>query len=123
MLLIMFAGAAPDQLWGEATPIYMFLPVVADRIRDYNPAIKLIFILRDPVARAFSHYKMQRARQREHLPFAFAAAVEVFRVRLFSRDPDRNKDPIHIHSCLSCGFSAARSSASCADFRARTCCS
>jgi hypothetical protein len=106
MPLIMFAGAAPDQLWGEATPIYMFLPVVADRIRDYNAAIKLIFILRDPVARAFSHYKMQRARQREHLPFAFAAAVEVFRVRLFSRDPDRNKDPIRIHSCLSCGFSA-----------------
>jgi hypothetical protein len=46
------------QLRGEASPTYMPHPAVPARIAEYNPDIKLIFILRDPADRAYSHYKM-----------------------------------------------------------------
>jgi hypothetical protein len=41
---------------GESTPIYMCYPGVAQRIRQQLGAVKVIFICRDPVARAYSHY-------------------------------------------------------------------
>lgn len=45
--------------YGEASPSYMRKHrIVAPRIAKYNPNIKLIFILRNPVERAFSEYKM-----------------------------------------------------------------
>jgi hypothetical protein len=104
----LFADARPDQLWGEATPSYMFLPFVADRIHDYNPDLKLIFMLRDPVQRAFSHYRMQRSRGWERWPFAIAAALEPVRVRLLAGDPDRKRAPVRRHSYLSRGFYATQ---------------
>lgn len=100
----LFASAQPHQLWGEATPIYMFLPFVAGRIREYNPDVKLIFLLRDPVKRAFSQYKMECSRNWERWPFALAAALELLRVRLLSRDPDEERDPIRVNTYLSRGF-------------------
>ncbi len=100
----LYDDAQPHQLWGEATPIYMFLPFVASRIHAYNPAMKLIFLLRDPVKRAYSHYKMVREREWERWPFALAAAIEFFRVRFVSGDSDERKDPIRINTYLSRGF-------------------
>ncbi len=47
---------------GECTPIYFFWRAAIPRLRDYHPALKLIFILRDPIARAYSQWNMQRAR-------------------------------------------------------------
>jgi hypothetical protein len=52
----------PGKILGEATPNYMVEPVFMDRIHAYNPALKLIVILRDPVSRAYSHWNMQRDR-------------------------------------------------------------
>jgi len=43
---------------GEKTPSYNYLQFAMDRIFDYNPNIKLILILREPIARAFSQYNM-----------------------------------------------------------------
>jgi len=40
----------------EATPNYVINKNVPSRIFDYNPKIKLIFILRNPIDRAWSHY-------------------------------------------------------------------
>jgi len=51
-----FEGATPDQIKGEATPAYMWDEPAAKKIQQFNPNIKLIAILREPVARAFSHY-------------------------------------------------------------------
>jgi hypothetical protein len=79
----LFARAKPNQLWGEATPSYMFLPFVPRRIHEYNPAVKIIFLLRDPVMRAFSHFSMQRSRRWETHSFAAAVAMEFVRVHLF----------------------------------------
>jgi len=57
----------------DATPSYLFLPWVARRMCDYNPRMKLIVLLRDPVQRAFSQYFMDRQRGWESwaLPWAF----------------------------------------------------
>jgi hypothetical protein len=42
---------------GEATPSYMTNPSVPRRVRAMNRAIKLVVILRDPVAAAYSSYQ------------------------------------------------------------------
>ena len=59
----------PARLWGEATPIYCYWPNALERIRDYNPAMKLIVLFRDPIERAWSHWKMEYARGKESEPF------------------------------------------------------
>ncbi|UCF67738.1 MAG: sulfotransferase domain-containing protein [Acidobacteriota bacterium] len=61
---------------GEATPIYMYLPGVPERIRRYNPAMKLILLLREPSDRALSHYAHSRRHHRERLPFPLALMLE-----------------------------------------------
>ena len=40
----------------EATPFYLFHPLAAERIAAALPNVKLIFLLRNPVERAISHY-------------------------------------------------------------------
>jgi hypothetical protein len=61
----------PHRLWGEATPIYFYWPNALERIRAYNPAMRLIFLFRDPVERAWSHWKMEYARGKESEPFGW----------------------------------------------------
>lgn len=43
---------------GEKTPSYNYLRYAIDRIFNYNPNMKLVLILREPVSRAFSQYNM-----------------------------------------------------------------
>lgn len=50
----------PDRLTFEASPSYLFNPACAQRIYRYSPGIRLIVILREPVSRAFSAWKMNR---------------------------------------------------------------
>ena len=56
-------------LTGEATPVYLYFTEIAERLRRYNPALKIIVILRDPVERAYSHYRMEFERGNETLPY------------------------------------------------------
>lgn len=70
---------------GEATPIYLYWPRSLERIAAYNPAIRLIVMLRDPVARAWSHWKMEYARGAETQPFSWC--VRQGRQRLFDAEP------------------------------------
>ncbi len=65
---------------GEATPVSMYLPGVAERIQAYNPAMKWVLLLRHPVERAVSHYSMERARGYERLPLPMALRAERFRL-------------------------------------------
>jgi hypothetical protein len=44
----------------EATAEYLYYPLVPERIRRYDPDMKLIALLRDPVDRAFSAWNMYR---------------------------------------------------------------
>jgi len=54
----LFEEAAPHQHVGEACPLYIYSQRAVDRIADRLPEAKLIVVLRDPVARAFSAYSM-----------------------------------------------------------------
>ncbi|MFG2057962.1 sulfotransferase domain-containing protein [Micromonospora sp. NPDC048930] len=61
---------------GEAAPLYMFHPLAPGRVADLIPAVKLIVLLRDPVERAYSHWKERRTEGVESLGFAEALAAE-----------------------------------------------
>lgn len=61
----------PAKLWGEATPIYLYWPNALERIAAYNPRMKFILLFRDPVDRAWSHWKMEFARGKETEPFGW----------------------------------------------------
>ncbi len=54
-----------NRITGEATPSYFFHPKVPLRIAQGLPAVKIIILLRDPIERAFSHYKMEVRRHKE----------------------------------------------------------
>jgi len=70
---------------GEATPIYAYWPNSLERIAAYNPAMKLIMVLRDPVQRAWSHWRMEYARGVETEPFAWC--IREGRQRMFAAEP------------------------------------
>jgi hypothetical protein len=65
-----FFGQAPVKaLWGKVTPQYMACPQVPARIRAVMPEVKLVAILRNPVDRAYSHYRMAVRTQAEKRSF------------------------------------------------------
>lgn len=76
-----FAPGPFHRLLGEVTPAYLYWPTAAERIARYNPAMKLIVVLRNPVTRAFSQWNMARQNARDPLPFLEALKAEPERVR------------------------------------------
>ncbi|MEZ5404973.1 MAG: sulfotransferase [Verrucomicrobiia bacterium] len=98
-----FPNYQNQTLIGEATPIYMYWPQIAQRIHRYNSNMKLIFLLRNPIERAISHYRMESQRGNETLSFGQACFTEPF--RLFQ---DRNNlsetSSLRRHSYLHRGF-------------------
>lgn len=61
---------------GEASPSYLYLPDVPPRVASAIPDARLIAVLREPVERAWSHWRMQRARGEEPLDLAAALDAE-----------------------------------------------
>lgn len=57
-----FAAAPKGDMLLEATPFYLAAPFVPDRVKRTLPDVKLIVLLRDPVARCISHYWWNRDR-------------------------------------------------------------
>jgi hypothetical protein len=76
-----FSPAASHRVVGEATPIYMYWWDAPRRIWQYNPDMKLIVVLRNPVDRAYSHWNMECSRNAESLPFRAAIRNEQERCR------------------------------------------
>lgn len=60
----------------EASPLYMFNPLVPQRISELIPNVKLIAVLRNPTERAISHYFHEKRHHREPLDIADAMHVE-----------------------------------------------
>lgn len=91
----MFRGNKPDyekyhahfrcepahRVIGEASPIYMYWNTAPYRIWNYNPAMKWILILRNPVDRAYSAWTMERNRGAESVSFEDAISKEAERCR------------------------------------------
>jgi len=67
-------------LAGEVTPSYLYWKPAIERIHNYNPRIKLVILLRNPVDRAFAHWNMQRFKNREALDFLDALKEEPRRI-------------------------------------------
>lgn len=88
-----------DRIVGEATPAYCFWPNAPERIARYHPGIKLVFLLRDPVERAWSHWKMEFARGNERHPFAWC--IREGRARLA---PGRPEAHLRAYSYVERGF-------------------
>lgn len=74
-----FSPKPPQRVYGEATPECMYWYDAPRRIWEYNPEMKLIIILRNPIERAYSHWNMRRLRpkdKRENRPFRIAVERE-----------------------------------------------
>lgn len=55
-----FTEIADEKAYGEITPDYYRQPEALKRIAKDLPDVKLIFIMRNPIERAFSHYELLR---------------------------------------------------------------
>lgn len=78
-----FPLRAPGQakpLHFEATPYYLFHPEVPRRVAEFNPDLRLIVLLRDPIERSFSHYRHMVRTGKEPLSFEQAVAAEEARL-------------------------------------------
>lgn len=84
----------------DATPIYLYWPNALERIAAYNPAIKLIFIFRDPIERAWSHWHMETNRYSETL--SFSQAIRAGRDRL--KNLPKGDDAYRVYSYVERGF-------------------
>jgi Sulfotransferase domain len=76
-----FSPKSQHRVFGEATPIYMYWTAAPLRIWSYNPQMKWILVLRNPVERAFSAWNMERKRGAEELTFEQAVEQEPSRCR------------------------------------------
>ena len=84
-----------ERLTGEASPSYLFFPLVPERVYQMMPQVKLIILLRDPIARAFSNYHHQVRRGLETLSFEEAIMQESNRV---NNDLQKTMNDPHFHS-------------------------
>jgi len=65
---------------GEVTPIYMYWLPCLQRIYRYNPCMKIIIFLRNPIDRAHSHWSMEYLRGSENFSFSEAIRLEESRL-------------------------------------------
>jgi hypothetical protein len=96
---------------GEATPILTWWTGAMERLWRYNPHIKVIMLLRDPVERAWSHFRMDKRLQREGETFSNAIRTERERARrsLPGQDRERSQVSRGSSSCEVKTFRPARS--------------
>lgn len=91
-----FFQESSAHIFGEIDPEYSYFPECAARIHETFGTTKLLFILRNPVDRAYSHYTMSVGRGLESLSFIEAIEKEAQRLQT-------HHDHIH-HSYLSRGY-------------------
>ncbi|TAD75618.1 MAG: sulfotransferase [Oscillatoriales cyanobacterium] len=76
------AGIHQSAAWmtGEASPYYVFHPLVPQRVWEFDPSLKIIVLLRNPVDRALSHYYHEVRWGFETLDIEAAFAAETDRL-------------------------------------------
>lgn len=72
----LFAHAGPDDVLGEASPLYLYVREAPEEIRRALGAPKLIAVLRNPVDRAYSHFLHIRRDSPDSAVAAFARSCE-----------------------------------------------
>ncbi|MFB2936406.1 sulfotransferase domain-containing protein [Aerosakkonemataceae cyanobacterium BLCC-F154] len=76
-----FQPVSQGLITGEASPYYIFHPLVAERVYKLFPQVKLIALLRNPVERAISHYYHEVRLGCEKLGLLDAIAQEFARLK------------------------------------------
>jgi hypothetical protein len=71
-----------------------------ERIRSYNPEIKIILILRDPVERAYSSYQYSINNGYENRSISFLKSLELEKERLATDDIARLNNLCHFYGSL-----------------------
>jgi hypothetical protein len=93
---------------GEGSPYYIFHPLAPGRIAALLPNCLSILMLRDPIARAQSHYQHEVARGFEDLPFEEALEQEDRRLageeERMLEDPSYNSFAHQHHSYIARGM-------------------
>lgn len=64
-----YSLAASEKYRADTSTAYLHTPESAQHIQEYNPDAKIIILLRDPLRRAFSHYKMDVGKGRVNESF------------------------------------------------------
>lgn len=73
----LFSLAEEQKYRVEGSTTYLNAEESAGLIHAYNPDAKIIILLRDPLERAFSHYKMNLGKGREKRSFETVLLLEV----------------------------------------------
>lgn len=81
------------QVTGEATPDYIFHPAAPELCKKITPDAKFVLLMRNPVDRAFSHWKQGRRFAFETEAFADAIALE--EARLAGEDAKLRAEPTY----------------------------
>lgn len=95
-----------NAITGEASPMYLFYPMAADRIASILPEVKLIVVLRSPVERAISHYFHSIRAKAENVPILDALKLEEVRLKESIEACDYRSFPFTRHSYKSRGLYA-----------------
>ena len=82
---------------GEASPYYLFHPAVPARVAATLPEVRVIALLRDPVARAYSNFWDRQAFGTEDLP-TFEQAIDAEPARLAGVDEQRLRTDARYYS-------------------------
>lgn len=94
-----FALTRAARACGEASPYLLFHPLAPERAaRDLPPETVFLAVLRDPVERALSHYRHERALGIESLPLLDALDAEAGRLNGEHERVQRGEDSfVHQH--------------------------
>jgi hypothetical protein len=77
--LSLFQSARDATIVGEASVYYTHLPLasgVAERISQFNPDARLIYVMRDPIERTISHYWHRAQYESECRPILHAIKID-----------------------------------------------
>lgn len=81
----LFINASTSQITGEASTVYFANEDAAARIQEHCPDAKIILMLRNPVARAYSHYWQEHKLGFDFPPFEEMLKTNHLRVQYFLR--------------------------------------
>jgi len=87
-----FANADPRSVKGEASTHYMMYGCAPERIHQLYPDIKLISLLRNPIDRAYSHYRMAVRRGLEKRTFEQAISEAIQAKTVLDSEIDHDKE-------------------------------
>lgn len=82
----LFDGMNPDKLLGQTSADCLYNPGTLERIKAFNPEMKILVILREPISRTYSQYWHEVKVGREHLSFETALEKEADRIKASYRN-------------------------------------